>query len=64
MVISVVIYMMYNHDRVAFVVCKRSSATPPEVHLMLGEMVACAAVSLHLYLLPYIEVQCIQAAAF
>ena len=29
-----------------------------EVHLMFGEKVACAAVSPHPYLLPYVQVQC------
>ena len=30
----------------------------PEIHPVLGEKVACAAVSLHLYILLYIQVQC------
>ena len=39
-------------------VCYPSVRSNPDVHPMLGEKAACAVVSLHLYILSYIPVQC------
>ena len=42
----------------SYVVCWCSSAENPVVHVTVGEKIACATISPHLYKLSYVQVQC------
>ena len=50
------VYFGNDNDIVERVFFSVPWPTPPEVHPMVGEKVACAAVSPHLYIPPYTEV--------